>query len=75
MAKSERKERLVLHPESCKGCGYCVRACPKKAVSLTGDINSKGYTTARVDEAVCTRCGACYEACPDYVFELLGEGA
>ena len=29
--------KVKLEIERCKGCGYCVAECPKKAISFTGD--------------------------------------
>jgi 4Fe-4S ferredoxin len=28
------KQAFALHPDSCHGCGLCVRACPEKAIKL-----------------------------------------
>lgn len=64
---------LVLHSSQCKSCGYCVNSCPKQALSLTGEINIKGYKTPIVDKDSCVRCGICYTVCPDYVFEIKEE--
>lgn len=64
------KRELQLHTKSCKGCGYCVHSCPKKALSLTGQMNAKGYITVEVDRSRCILCGICYTVCPDYVYEI-----
>lgn len=66
-------EKLYIHEQSCKGCGYCIKECPKTALSLSGAINSKGYATIQVDHDVCICCGICYAVCPDYVFEIREE--
>ena len=63
-------KRLYINGQSCKGCGYCVKECPKNALSLSGAINAKGYAVVQVDHEVCIRCGVCYTVCPDYVFEI-----
>ena len=56
--------------ERCKSCGYCILACPSKALSLSGSLNKEGYDYVANDEAKCTRCGICYTVCPDNVFEI-----
>lgn len=64
-------ERMILHTQSCKGCGYCRDACPRKAIRFLGAVNAHGYEVCSVDESLCVRCGICYTVCPDYVFELI----
>lgn len=64
-------KKVVLHPDSCKGCRYCLHFCPKEALSVTEMVNSKGYLPVQVDAHKCITCGLCYIVCPDYVFELL----
>lgn len=64
-------EKMVLHLESCKNCRYCVVVCPKKAISVSTNINKKGYPTVLVDEEKCIKCGTCYTVCPDYVYEIV----
>ena len=60
--------------ESCKGCGLCVEACPKKIIFLAKDlINSKGYARAMVaDENMdkCIGCASCARMCPDVVITV-----
>jgi 2-oxoglutarate ferredoxin oxidoreductase subunit delta len=63
--------QMILHPELCKGCEYCVVNCPKSAITLTGDINKNGYSTPRLDRDRCIVCGICYNVCPDMVYEIV----
>lgn len=63
--------KMVLHVEKCKGCKYCVKACPKQAISESAVYNKKGYAQMQVDTAKCVLCGACYTVCPDYVYEIV----
>lgn len=63
-------EKLIIHSESCKSCGYCVKSCPREALSFGHDINSKGYPAVTVDHDKCICCGICFNVCPDYVFEI-----
>lgn len=66
-------EKVVLSTSRCKGCGYCVNACPVKAISRTGIKNAKGYEVITVNQALCIQCGTCYTVCPDYVFTVYGK--
>ncbi len=62
--------KVNLNTERCKACGFCIRVCPKKAIEMTAELNSKGYTLVKIDEAKCIKCGVCFWVCPDSVFEV-----
>ncbi|MBP5788347.1 MAG: 4Fe-4S dicluster domain-containing protein, partial [Kiritimatiellae bacterium] len=42
----DSEQRVQTHPEieadSCKGCGRCVAACPKKCLAISEDMNKMG---------------------------------
>ncbi len=44
-------------PDTCIGCGECVRSCPKGAVTLADD-------RPVTDRSLCDGCGQCAEYCP-----------
>lgn len=64
-------EKIKIDETRCKGCGYCIQECPKKALSFGHKMNAKGYVTVVVDHELCIQCGSCYRVCPDCVFEIL----
>ncbi len=64
------KERVYTDTNRCKGCGYCIKFCPKNAIRFTLTANAKGYNVIEVDHEKCICCGSCYRVCPDYVFEI-----
>lgn len=44
------------------------------AISMTDEINSRGYKHIRVYAGDCVGCGICYLVCPDAVFTIVEEG-
>lgn len=64
--------KLTFKTDSCKGCGLCVDACPKKLLQLAPDqINKKGHhPVVLTDEAACVGCAFCATMCPDCVIKV-----
>ena len=59
--------RIEINNDSCKGCGLCVRACPKNILQISKTVrNSKGYNPAEcTDMQACIACMSCALTCPD----------
>jgi heterodisulfide reductase subunit A len=57
----------------CRGCGFCVEACPYKAIELE-EIDRFGHKVmiAKVNEALCKGCGSCSAACLNGAISHLG---
>jgi len=57
----------------CRGCGFCVDACPYKAIELE-EVNRFGHVVkvAKVNEALCKGCGSCSAACLNGAIGHLG---
>jgi 2-oxoglutarate ferredoxin oxidoreductase subunit delta len=67
MAKKKLKEH-VINREWCKGCGICVKLCPKGVLELDEqDI----VVAARPGECIC--CKLCEYRCPDLAIEVIVE--
>ncbi|MCJ7522694.1 MAG: 4Fe-4S binding protein, partial [Dehalococcoidia bacterium] len=47
-----------INPDTCEGCGICLRACPADAIS-----GGKRMVHI-IDQNECIRCGTCLEVCP-----------
>ena len=63
---------VTINEEKCKGCGLCVRACPKQIVAISKTkLNTKGYHPAEVtDMSACIACASCARTCPDAVITV-----
>ncbi|MCG6551118.1 MAG: 4Fe-4S dicluster domain-containing protein [Candidatus Magnetominusculus sp. LBB02] len=68
------KGKITISKELCKGCTFCVTACPKKILRLSKEFNSSGYFPAIVDNMeLCTGCAMCAEMCPEIAIEVWRE--
>jgi 2-oxoglutarate ferredoxin oxidoreductase subunit delta len=66
--------KVVIDRERCKGCGLCVKVCPKHILGFESDFNAKGYNPAVCsDESACLGCTMCAQTCPDIAIEVFTE--
>lgn len=52
---------LFAGDSECCGCGACVVACPKGAISMVP--NRYGFLYPKIAEVTCVRCGKCLSVC------------
>jgi 2-oxoglutarate ferredoxin oxidoreductase subunit delta len=65
------KGAIVVNKERCKGCEVCIGACPSNVISMTQEVNTKGYHTAFMEKPEeCTGCTNCAIVCPDGVISV-----
>ncbi|MCR5665070.1 MAG: 4Fe-4S binding protein [Oscillospiraceae bacterium] len=67
--------KLSINELVCKGCGLCVRACPKGVLALSKTkLNAKGYHPAEaVKPEECIGCASCARTCPDVAIRIERE--
>jgi 2-oxoglutarate ferredoxin oxidoreductase subunit delta len=75
MEKTEQKQRrakIVVNEDYCKGCGLCVSACPQHLLSIPDRVSAKGYYAAEYHDpdGKCTGCALCATMCPDVAIEV-----
>lgn len=67
--------KVMINELVCKGCGLCVRACPKAVLALAKvKLNPKGYHPAEVvNQEACIGCASCARTCPDVAIRIEKE--
>ena len=74
----KKVSNLVLNTKKCAGCGICVDACPKEAITL-GMVGAARRGAADeapiiVDATKCSYCGVCTILCPFNALEVKIDG-
>jgi 2-oxoglutarate ferredoxin oxidoreductase subunit delta len=57
--------RIDIRLDECKGCGFCIEACPIHLIRFSEKINRQGYRPATYLGSRCTACGICFYVCPE----------
>lgn len=57
---------IEVDTERCKGCNLCAVACPLHLITLSAQVNPRGYHYAVQDDPTqCNGCSTCGIVCPD----------
>ncbi len=67
------KGKIIIDIEICKGCLYCVEACPNGIIKAADRLNTKGYYPADFNPSEdngCTACTLCAISCPEAAIEV-----
>ena len=68
------KGKIVIDKELCKGCGYCIEACPKGSLLVDTRFNGVGLFPADfAHPEQCTGCAMCAMMCPEMAIEVWKE--
>jgi len=62
--------KIIINRDRCKGCQLCINFCPKKVISLSRDLNKKGFHLAQYKGDGCVGCMHCAIICPDTCIEV-----
>ena len=62
------RNRVIVYPDWCKGCGICAAFCPKKVFAVGQDGKARA-----VNEEACVNCGFCEPHCPDFAVMVIPE--
>ncbi|MFO8086552.1 MAG: 4Fe-4S binding protein [Bacteroidales bacterium] len=64
------KGEIVVDIERCKGCELCVTTCPTDTITMSKEVNAKGYHYAMPQNDACIGCANCAIVCPDGVITV-----
>jgi 2-oxoglutarate ferredoxin oxidoreductase subunit delta len=65
------KGKIAIDRDLCKGCGYCIEACPRKLIIYDKGFNYMSYhPVTTVNGGGCNGCGLCSIVCPDMAISV-----
>lgn len=67
----ENKILKQVKNDTCTGCGACLNACPKNAITMQSD--EFGFYKPVIDNEKCINCGLCEKVCPIDKFNSTNE--
>jgi uncharacterized Fe-S center protein len=61
--RAQHNARPFTIPEKCTGCAYCMKVCPKDAISVKKKKSA-------IDRERCIGCFECMHACPEHAIDI-----
>jgi 2-oxoglutarate ferredoxin oxidoreductase subunit delta len=62
----DKKVRIKINRDMCKGCGICIAFCPQGVFNLNQDEKAVASHAKK-----CNACGMCELRCPDMAIEVV----
>jgi len=69
--KSDKESKVRIELSLCKGCGICIKFCPKKIFQESKKTTEKGIEIPDiVNDNECIECGICELLCPELAIDV-----
>jgi 2-oxoglutarate ferredoxin oxidoreductase subunit delta len=66
--------KIYIDEKLCKGCYFCVEICPRKVLTKSDILSSRGYLIAKAERPEdCIVCRMCERICPDFAISVHEE--
>ena len=67
--------KVRIREARCKGCEFCVGACPQKCLVMAKSLNVRGVHLVEFDKSAgeCRSCMNCVLICPDLAIEVVED--
>ncbi len=65
---------ITINQLMCKGCGYCIKFCPRHILEMGKERSQKGFFyPVSIDADKCTSCAICALMCPEGAIEVTSQ--
>jgi 2-oxoglutarate ferredoxin oxidoreductase subunit delta len=69
--KNDNKSKVRIELSLCKGCGICIKFCPKKIFHKSKKTTEKGIEIPDIiNGSECIECGICELLCPELAIDV-----